>query len=218
MAEAPSATPAAPPPALAALSKLSLLTDEGRNAFFAVVASQLCAAPQPAEAAAASLRDGFGLDFTSGEPAALLLGAKVLASRIASRAYQADAAKAALLADLLAAGLPQAAAEWVREAAEAAVLPCAAQLRLAQGHAAAALSADYLHDFDWQLNHVLASSSIAAVGSPLVQLQLKVRKAGTDEEVVEQLELTPAELDAAISSLGAASSALRSLAEPGASK
>jgi hypothetical protein len=48
-----------------------------------------------------------------------------------------------------------------------------------------------------------------------VQLQLKVRKAGTDAEAIERLELAPAELDAAISTLGAAVSSLRALPEPG---
>ena len=211
-----SAPAAAPPSPLAALSKLSLLDDEGRGAFFACVASQLCSASTSAGSALAALREGFGLDFADGEPAALLLAAKLVICRIAARTYEGEGAKAALLSDLLSAGLPQAAAEWVREAAEAATLPCAAQLRLAQGHEAAALSSDYLQDFDWQLHHVLASSTLAQVGQPLVQLQLKVRKAGTDAEAIEQLELAPAELDAAISSLGAAVGALRALPEPGA--
>ena len=219
MSEMPDAAAAAPPSPLAALSKLSLLDDSGRGAFFGCVASQLCSTSPPVvEERLASLHEGFGLDFASGEPAALLLAAKLVICRVASRTYEGASAKAALLADLVAAGLPQAAAEWIREAAQAATLPCAAQLRLAQGHAAAAFSSDYLQDFDWQLNYVLASSTqsgLPLVGTPLVQLQLKVRKAGTDAEAIERLELAPAELDAAISTLGAAVSSLRALPEPG---
>lgn len=206
---------AAPPSLLAALHKLSMLDDAGRSAFFVAVASQLSMTPQPTAGGAAAMQEGFGLDFTSGDPAALLLAAKVVVSRVASKAYEGDGAKTALLNDLIAAGLSQGASQWVCEAAEAAVLPCAAQLRLAQGHAAAALSTDYLEDFDWQLNYVLSSSTIAKVGEPLVQLQLKVRKAGTDADTTERLELAPGELDAAIESLGAASSALRALPQPG---
>jgi len=195
---------------LAALSKLSLLDDVARGTFFVAIVSQLCVPPLPV-VAAESMQTEFGLDFTNGEPENLLVASKILISRVASRPYADASAKHALLADLVDAGLPQAAAEWVREAAEAAVLPCAAQLRRTQGHAAMVDSSDYLLDFDWQLNHVLASSSLAKVHLPLVHLHLKVRRAGIGAETAERFELTPAELDAAISSLGAASIALHAL-------
>lgn len=215
MEEAPAAAPPVSP-LLASLRRLSLLNDDHRAAFFASVASQLCTLPAiPADAAATALQEAYSLDFTSGEPCALLVAVKVVISRVASSSYQEPECKESLLADLMSAGLSKAAAEWVRQAAEAAALPCAAQLRSAQGHAAAALSCDYLADFDWQLNQVLASSTLAKINSPLVQLQLKIRSAGTDSERIEELELSPSELDAAISSLSAASAALRSMPEPG---
>ena len=123
--------------ALAKLDLLRLLSDELRAPFFAAVAQQMCVSPpMPRDAAAASLRDGFGgLDFTDGEPAQLLLSVKVVIARVSSRIYQEGAAEhegPALQADLEAAGLAPAAAKWVREAAEAAVcwsLLCACRCR-----------------------------------------------------------------------------------------
>ncbi len=49
---------------------------------------------------------------------------------------------------------------------------------------------------------------------PLVQLQLAVRKARTDELVTETIELSASELDATIDALSSASDALHAL--PGA--
>lgn len=214
----------------AKLELLRLLADDARAAFFAVVAQQLCAVPPllPAEAAQ-ELTEGFGLDFAapSGEPAELLLVTKLVLVRAASRAYQRHDGTAAvgeegaaLQSDLVAAGLAPAAAEWVREAAEAAVSPCAEELRVAQSHATAGLSHDYLSDLDWQVNYVLGSSELARVHAPLVQLQLRVRKAegadGAPPEVTEHLELTPADLDATLDALANARTALKELpaAEP----
>ena len=157
------------------LKLLHLLPDEARVGFFVEVTELLRACTPPA--AAAESLSGYGLDFAAGEPAALLHAAKLLVCRVASRGYEADGAAAATLrADLVAAGLSEAAADWLRTAAESATLPCAAELRVAQAHAAANLANDYLHDFDWGLNYVLGSSALADVHAPLVQLQLQIAK------------------------------------------
>lgn len=200
----------------AALEALRLISDKERGTFITSVAASLATPPLPPATAAAAL-DAFGLDFAIGEPASLLHSVKVLVLRVASSAYQDTGAAASLTADLEAAGLAKAAADWVRETAEAAALPLAAEIRLAQAHAAANLSHDYLQDFDWQVNYVLSSSTLARNRMPLVQLQLRIRKAGMDAhglEVTEQVELRPSELDATIASLASAQNALRALPGP----
>ena len=116
-----------------------------------------------------------------------------------------------LRAELLAAGLADGAATWVKDAAEAAVKGCgAAALRAAQAHAVANYTHDYLHDFDWSLYHVLGSSALSRVQEPRLQLQLQIAKAGAPGVVKsEALELTPADLDATLGALAEASEALR---------
>jgi hypothetical protein len=208
-------TPSGPPPSLlSSLELLRLLSDESRDQFFAVVARQLsCSPPLPEAVATASLADSFGLAFTDDEPARLLLGTKVLLLRMASRPYEEDAAAPkALQADLVAAGIPSAAAEWIGAAGEAAVRPCAAEIRGAQAHAVSCLSHDYLEDFDWQANHVLGSSQLSHIHQTLVTVQLQIRKAGADgPSSVEQMELTPSELETTVASLESASKALQAL-------
>lgn len=198
--------------ALADLSQLSLLSDAARGLFLPAVADYLLCAPGTT-AAAALPRETFGVDFSaSGSDAeALLHSAKLLVCGVAARDYEADGAKT-LHAELLAAGLGEGAAVWVREAAEAAVKGCgAAELRAAHAHAAANQAHDYLHDFDWSLFHVLGSSSLARVQTPLLQLQLQIAKAGGAPGVLstEALELSKAELDATLGALAEASEALR---------
>ena len=197
---------------LAALSHLSLLSDDARSLFFPAVAELLLAAP--GTAVDASLHDSFGLNFSAaGSDAELLLHAtKLLLCRVATREYETDGSKQ-VHAELLSAGLADGAAVWVREAAEAAVKSCgSAELRLAQAHAAASYSHDYLHDFDWSVYHVLGSSSLARVQTPLLQLHLQIAKAGRSGEVAtEALELTPTEVDATLGALSEASEALRAL-------
>jgi hypothetical protein len=199
----------APPSALAGLSQLSLLSDSARNLFLPAVAESLLAAP--GGAAAASLREAFGLDFAAAGSAAeaLLHAAKLLLCGVAARGYVANE----LHAELLAAGLGEGAAAWVREAAEAAVQTCGAgAIRTAQVHAMASAQSDYLHDFDWSVYHVLGSSSLAHVQTPLVQLHLQIAKPQLASEVVtESLERTADELDATLKALSAASDALRTL-------
>ena len=164
---------------LSGLSHLSLLSDEARGLFLPAVAEQLLAPPGGA-ARAAALRDSFGLDFSAGEAEALLHAAKLVLCAVASRDYGDEGAGASLNNELVAAGLAEGAAEWVREAAEATVKSCGApELRRAMAHAAANHVHDYLHDFDWSLVHVLGSSSLAHIRAPLLQLQLQVAKAGT---------------------------------------
>jgi hypothetical protein len=162
------------PPALSALKLLKLLGDEKRDLFLPAVVEQLCTAA-PAAVVTGALHDAFGLDFAGdGEPAALLHATKLLLCRVAS--VGAAAEDATLQPDLMAAGLAEAAATWVCEAAEAAVRPVATELRQAQAHAAIGLSHDRLHEFDWSLYHVLGSSTISTVQAPLVQLQLQIAK------------------------------------------
>ncbi len=257
-------TPVAPSP-LSSLRLLSLLEDEDRAPFLHAVSHSLRAAAGPD--VPPSLEKRFGLDFAEGEPAALLLGAKFLAVRIASRTYQEAGEPDRLRADLATAGLSAAAAAWLVEVAEAAVLPHAPEMRTALSHARQAMSHDYLVDFDWQarathqsddhpaalrgdeplrpndgararslptptstaattpppalpqraqLNYVLSSSALARVRKPLVQLQLAVRKARTDELVTETIELSASELDATIDALSSASDALQALPGAGA--
>lgn len=216
------AAPATAPPPLAALKRgLNALDDEARGRFFPAVAELLSSSPAlPASAQRASMKAAFGLDFDSSKEAdALLHAAKLLTCRVASAAYAEEGASAALHADLRNAGLAEAAAAWVREAAETAVRPIAADIRLAQARAAANLSHTYLHDFDWALYHVLGSSTISRVQEPLVQVQLSLGKGSDDAGGVvlrtESLELTPSDLDATIGALASASDALRKLPSPG---
>ena len=158
---------------------LRLLEDDSRALFLPAVAEQLCAASPAADVAdVLSLSGVFHLNFRVGKPAALLHGAKMLLCRVASAAYvfqRADSA-AGLHTDLVGAGLDYAAATWVCDAAEAAVLPVAADLRLAQSRVAACGANDCLQDFDWSLWHVFSSSTIAREHVPLVHLELCVLK------------------------------------------
>lgn len=217
MALAPAPPP--PPSPYTALKKLSLLdSDDARAQFFPAVAEMLCAANASPATTAAALSERFNVDFSGRhEPAAALLHAsKVLLCRIASRAHEAEGSSAALSADLAAAGLGAAAATWIVQSAEAACLPIAEELRVAQAHATSAISNDYLQDFDWQLNYVLGSSSISRVQQPLVAVQLAIAKAGSSGGEVRQeaLELTPGDLDATLAALAAANQVMRSLPQP----
>ena len=206
---------AAPPSSpLADLSKFKLLSEDQRDIFLPAVVEALC---MPTAPAAVSLSEAFGLDFMSDEQAgALLFAAKLLVCRVAARSYESDGVAAGLHADLVAAGLPNSAATWLREAAEEAVKPAAADLRLALAHAASAFSNDYLHDFDWSLHYVIGSSALSRVQAPLVALQLQIAKAGSEGTVLktEALELTPPDLDATLGALAAANDAVRSLPQP----
>ena len=203
---------AAAPTRLTGLSHLSLLSDEARGLFLPAVTELLLASPG---ASSDVLNESFGLDFAVGEAQSLLHGAKLVICGVASRDYEAVGQGDALHSELVAAGLAGGAASWVRDAAEAAVKACgAAELRRAQAHAASNYAHDYLADFDWSLYHVLGSSSLAKVHSPLLQLHLEVAKAGgTGALAKEALELTPAELDATLGALAEASAALKGLSE-----
>ena len=206
MEAAPTATSA-----LAALNRLSILSDDARGLFLPAVAELLLCAPGTA-ATAVLPSEAFGVSFGAAEAELLLHAAKLLLCGVASRDYDA----AVLMAELASAGLPDGAAAWVREAAEAAVKGCgAAELRAAQAHAASSYAHDYLHDFDWSLYHVLGSSSLAKVQTPLLQLQLQIAKAGAPPGVVatEMLELTPADIDATLGALAEASEALKAAAK-----
>jgi hypothetical protein len=135
--------------ALAGLKQLSLLEEHDRPRFLSAVARQLCDAS--GSAATPILCQRFGLDFLQDDgPAALLLCAKLLLCRIASRRYQETGAVDALLADLATAGLGRA-ASWLCVTAEAAVSQCAGEMRTALAHETAAMSHGFLVDHDWQV-------------------------------------------------------------------
>ena len=136
----------APPPLLSHLLKLKLLADADRAPF--LDASRTASARR-----SGGLDARFGAPFSrsGGEAASLLLAARALLLRVASGAYAADG----LDAELKAAGLGAGAAAWLREQAEAFVLPRADALRRAQAAAVAAREASTLTDFDWQLQYVL---------------------------------------------------------------
>ena len=142
----------AAPPLFAALRKLQLLEESEHEAFFAAVAEQLSLATPVAD-----LEARFKLAFSEAgsEPAALLLAVRAVLNRVAARPY-AEGGRASLAGDLVAAGLNQAAAEWICGAGETAALPRAADIRRTQAHAAAATSNSYLEDFDWQARRALA--------------------------------------------------------------
>ena len=214
-----SAAASAPPSPLAALKKLSLLqSDDARAQFIPAVTDMLSNIHEPAGSATAALSERFGIDFSDNEQAAALLYAvKLVVCRVASSAYEAEGSATALRDDLAAAGLGAGAATWVCQSAEAAVLPIAQELRLAQAHVAAARSNDYLQDFDWALHHVLGSSALARVQKPLVSVHLVVGKAGSggNQVVREEFELDAAQLDATLGVLGAANEAMRALPQPG---
>ena len=75
------------------------------------------------------------------------------------------------------------------------------------------MSHDYLQDFDWQVNYVLSSSTLSHKPMPLMQLQLRIRKAGGEcLEETNRLELTSSDLDSTIATLAGAGNALRELA------
>ena len=195
----------APPPLLSHLLKLKLLNDADRAPFLDAVAHSLCAA-QPAS----ELDARFGAPFSrsGGEAASLLLAARALLLRVASSAYAADG----LDAELKAAGLEAGAAAWLREQAEAFVLPRADALRRAQAAAVAAREASTLTDFDWQLQYVLSSSKLATVREPLLVLELRTRAAGAaadaPADAAETVELSRDDLARALETLKEGADAL----------
>ena len=134
------------PLAFAALRKLQLLDESEHEAFFAAVAAHLSHATPVNDLDA---RFKLGFSEAGSDAAALLMAVTAILNRVAARTY-AQGGRAALGADLVAAGLNQAATEWLCGAAEAAALPCAADIRRTQAHVAAALSHSYLEHFDWQ--------------------------------------------------------------------
>ena len=75
-----------------------------------------------------------------------------------------------------------------------------AALRRAQAHAAAQAHQNYLTDFDWQLQYVLSSSTIASLREPLVLLLLRMQAPGAPS-TEQQVELSAKDLDAALSAL-----------------
>ena len=135
-----------------ALRFLKLMPESEHTALFGAVA-QLLRGVSPA----ADLDARFGLLFSSPEAelGALLLAVKAVLSRAAARSYEGEHARGALCSDITAAGLSPQAAEWTCQAAEAAVAPCAAEIRRTQAHAAMTLSSSYLEDFDWQARALL---------------------------------------------------------------
>ena len=143
-------------PVLAALRSLQLVDDcEG---FFSSVALHLCGHSPVAELEA---RYGLELSDPVSNGGLLFAAAKAVLSRVAARSYVESQGSEALRGDVVAAGLKQAAASWVVEAAEAAALPRAAEIRRVQAHAAAALTSDYLEDFDWQARCAQRASPLA---------------------------------------------------------
>ena len=93
------------------------------------------------------------------------------------------------------------------------MLPRQAALRRAQTHAAAQAHQNYLTDFDWQLQYVLSSSTIASLREPLVLLLLRMQAPGA-APAEQQVELSAQDLDAALSALDQASGALTALRQP----
>ena len=72
---------------------------------------------------------------------------------------------------------------------------------------------NYLTDFDWQLQYVLSSSTIASLREPLVLLLLRMQAPGAPP-TEQQVELSAKDLDAALSALDQASGALTALRQP----
>lgn len=192
---------------LGGLKHMKLLREPDRAPFLDVVVELLCGA-YPAD----DLDLRFGLPFgeAGSEAAALLLAAKALLGGLAA---DLDG-HAALATRLQAAGVEAAAADWLCARGAAAVLPRRAALRQAQTHAAAEAHHNYLTDFDWQLQYVLSSSTIARLREPLLVLLLRMQAPGGAPRE-QQLELTEGDLEAALSALDQASSALSAAARKG---
>lgn len=193
------------------LVHLALLDDEDRSLFLRAVARQLSVGTTPSAMPALRLR--FGLDFSEGEPAALLLGAKLLLCRIVPCSYQ-PGGSAALRGELAAAGLGRA-CSWLCDTAMASICPSAVAMRNTLAHGIASLTYDYLEDFDWHLHYVLASSTHAQVHMPLVHIELAIRKAESRSFtfLTEKIEIEPHILSGAIDSLAAAQKTLTQLTQ-----
>lgn len=129
---------------------MKLENDELQDALIASVVEHIA---QGTPVAVLDIR--FSLPFSEkGSDAALMLVAlKAIIHRVVARPY-AQCGRQSLIADLVAAELNQAAAEWICQAVEKAALPHAQSIRKTQAHLAAALSSSYLQDFDWQVTHL----------------------------------------------------------------
>ena len=133
---------------LAALRKLQILDESDHEFFFAAMAEHLASNTPLADVGA---RFKISLSESASEAAALVLAISVVLNRVAARVY-ADGGRSSLAVDIAAAGLSEAAAEWICTTAEKAALPLAGDIRRTHAHAAAALSSSYLEDFDWQVH------------------------------------------------------------------
>ncbi|KAL1520216.1 hypothetical protein AB1Y20_023686 [Prymnesium parvum] len=202
----------ASPSVFSALSLLNLLDESLHEHFLEAVASQLALSTTTAE-----LESRFLLPFSEeqSEAHALLTAARALLHRVVGRHYP-HGGREALLADLTAAGVSHATADWVCRTGAKAAQPLAADIRRGQVHAVSALSAAYLHDFDWQLNYVLSSNELAIVHEPALALQLQtedVGQSGSPGEIIS-IELKLEELDSMLEALAKANEALRSQPSP----
>ena len=191
---------------LAGLSLIRLLRESDRGPFLDVVVELLCG-----EYPAADLDARFGLPFAEAgsEPATLLVAAKAL---LGALSIDLDG-HATLAARLQTAGVEAPLADWLCSYGAAAVQPRQAALRRAQAHAAAQAHQNYLTDFDWQLQYVLSSSTIASLREPLVLLLLRMQAPGAPP-TEQQVELSAKDLDAALSALDQASGALTAMRQP----
>ena len=191
---------------LAGLNLIRLLRECDRASFLDVVVELLCG-----EYPAADLDARFGLPFAEAgsEAATLLVAAKAL---LGALSIDLDD-HATLAARLQMVGVEAPLAEWLCSYGAAAVLPRQAALRRAQTHAAAQAHQNYLTDFDWQLQYVLSSSTIASLREPLVLLLLRMQAPGAPP-AEQQVELGAKDLDAALSALDQASGALTAMRQP----
>ena len=191
---------------LAGLSLIRLLRESDRGPFLDVVVELLCG-----EYPAADLDARFGLPFAEAgsEPATLLVAAKAL---LGALSIDLDG-HATLAARLQTAGVEAPLADWLCSYGAAAVQPRQAALRRAQAHAAAQAHQNYLTDFDWQLQYVLSSSTIASLREPLVLLLLRMQAPGAPP-TEQQVELSAKDLDAALSALDQASGAVTAMRQP----
>lgn len=190
--------------ALGGLIKMKLLREADRAPFLDVVVDVLCGS-FPSADLDARFSAAFGEE--GSEAAQLLLGAKALLCGLAADPDD----HAAVAASLQAAGIDAPAVQWLCARGAAAVLPRRDALRRAQRHAAAEAHHDYVHDFDWQLQYVLSSSTLASLREPLLLLLLRIREAPGGLQREQQLELSEQDLDSALAALDQASSALTAL-------
>ena len=195
---------------LAGLSLIRLLRESDRGPFLDVVVELLCG-----EYPAADLDARFSLPFAEAgsEPATLLVAAKAL---LGALSIDLDG-HVTLAARLQTAGVEAPLADWLCSYGAAAVQPRQAALRRAQAHAAAQAHQNYLTDFDWQLQYVLSSSTIASLREPLVLLLLRMQAPGAPP-TEQQVGLSAKDLDAALSALDQASGALTAMRQPKQSK